>query len=59
MIQNFDLDTYNYEKWNNKRGSDLLKEKMTEFELTDIWRIKNNNTKRFSWWKKHLEKQVG
>ena len=52
MIQNFDLNTYNYEKWNNKRGSDLLKEKMTEFELTDIWRIKNNNTKRFSWWKK-------
>ena len=49
MIQNFDLNTYNYGKWNNKRGSDLLKEKMTEFELTDIWRIKNNNTKRFRW----------
>ena len=42
MIQNFELDTYNYEKWNNKKG------KKTEFELVDILRIKNTNTKRFS-----------
>ena len=52
MIQDFNLDTYNYEKWNNKRACKLLEDKKTEFELVDIWRIKNNNVKRFSWWKK-------
>ena len=52
MIQNFDLDTFNYEKWNNKRASKNLENKKIEFELVDIWRIKNTNTKIFRWWKK-------
>ena len=26
-IQDFDLDTYNYEKWNNKRASKKLEDK--------------------------------
>ena len=51
MIQDFNLDTYNYEKWNNKKASEHLGKKKTEFELVDIWRIKNTKTKRFSWWK--------
>ena len=42
MIQDFKLDTYNYEKWNNKRACKILEGKKTEFELVDIWRIKNN-----------------
>ena len=52
MIQDFNLDTYNYEKWNNKRASKKLEDKKTEFDLIDIWRTKNLNIKRFSWWKK-------
>ena len=52
MIQNFKLDTYNYEKWNNKKASEHLGKEKTEFELVDIWRTKNTNTTRFSWWKK-------
>ena len=52
MIQNFELDTYNYEKWNNKKASKLLEDKKTEFDLVDIWRLKNDNVKRYSWWKK-------
>ena len=52
MIQDFKLDTYNYEKWNNKTASKRLEEKKVEYDLVDIWRIKNGNNKRFSWWKK-------
>ena len=52
MIQDFNLDTYNYEKWNNKKASTKLEDRKTEYDLVDIWRIKNINTKRFSWWKK-------
>ena len=52
MIQNFELDTYNYEKWNDKKASKLLEDKKIEFELVDIWRIKNDKVKRYSWWKK-------
>ena len=52
MIQDFKLDTYNYEKWNNKTASKKLEDKKVEYDLVDIWRIKNNNNKRFSWWKK-------
>ena len=36
MIQDFNLDTYNYEKWNNKRVCKILEDKKTEFELVDI-----------------------
>ena len=56
MIQNFKLDTYNYEKWNNKKASEHLGKEKTEFELVDIWRTKNRNTTRFSWWKKNTKK---
>ena len=52
MIQNFKLDTYNYDRWNNKTASKRLEEKKIEYDLVDIWRIKNDNNKRFSWWKK-------
>ena len=27
MIQIFELDTFNYEKWNNKKASKLLEDK--------------------------------
>ena len=56
MIQDLNLDTYNYEKWNNKRASKKLEDKKTEFDLIDMWRTKNLNIKRFSWWKKTLRK---
>ena len=52
MIQDFKLDTYNYEKWNNRTASKRLEDKKVEYDLVDIWRVKNNNNKRFSWWKK-------
>ena len=52
MIQDFKLDTYNYDRWNNKTASKRLEEKKVEYDLVDIWRIKNGNNKRFSWWKK-------
>ena len=56
MIQDFKLDTYNYEKWNNKTASKRLEDKKVEYDLVDRWRIKNNNNKRFSWWIKKPRK---
>ena len=34
------------------KGQKKLEDKKTEFDLIDIWRTKNLNIKRFSWWKK-------
>ena len=58
MIQDFKLDTYNYEKWNNKKASEHLGKKKTEFELVYIWRTKNTKTKDLVGGKKHQEKQT-
>ena len=38
MVQNFELDTYIYDKWKNKRATHILKDKMNEFEVVDTWK---------------------
>ena len=51
LVLDVDLDrknTYN----NNNKSKDKLEDIMDEFCLKDVWRIRNENSKEYSWFKK-------
>ena len=48
LVQNIKLDRYG-SQYNNTRSLQRLKELCDEFSLSDTWRVRNENTLRYSW----------
>ena len=40
---------------NNERAAQKIRELMQELKLEDVWRIQNENTRRYSWYRKKTE----
>ena len=49
VVQNYSLDTLNYQTENNPRAQVKIHEMMNNLDLLDIWRIQNPSVKRYSW----------
>ena len=50
MTMNPELDTYNYATRDRKPGTRrFLKEKCSQLNLYDVWRVMNENERQFSW----------
>ena len=48
---NYDLDTKGYQHRNNPKARDSLLQLMESLELFDIWRVHNEEVKKFTWFK--------
>jgi exonuclease III len=57
LVQDFDLDTFNYNRLNNPRSRDKLLDIKNSYNVIDPWRSSNPLTKRFTWRKKNPFKQ--
>ena len=57
LVLNPKLDLYNYVNVNNPRARDKVIDIMGELQLLDIWRIKNNDIKKYTWRQSSYRKQ--
>ena len=49
LVQDFNLDYFNYKHYNNEKAQKQVHEMMTELDLVDIWRVLNPELKRYTW----------
>ena len=49
LVMNFDLDCYNYRRRNNVEASEEVQNLMSIFNLSDVWRESNPDSKRYTW----------
>ena len=49
LVQNFNLDYFNYKHYNNEKAQKQVNEMMIDLDLIDIWRELNPDLKRFTW----------
>ena len=55
---NQESDTYNYKNINNPLSKQVIMDIITEYDLSDMYRILNPTTKRFTWRRKNPIKQA-
>ena len=49
MILDFEKDCYNYLHINNPRARNMVLSLMEEENFVDVWRLMNENTKKYTW----------
>ena len=53
LVMDYNKDTKNYSNRNNPRARQKVIDIMEASELTDIWRVNNPDTRRYTWHTKH------
>ena len=51
LVLNQCQDTYNYQKINNPQSTKTVTEFIKKYDILDIWRQKNPNVKKFTWFR--------
>ena len=49
LVLDSQLDCYNYKHINNPKAKEAVENMILELELTDVWREKNPQCKRYTW----------
>ena len=49
LILDFEKDCYNYLHINNPRARNMVLSLMEEENFVDVWRLMNENTKKYTW----------
>ena len=49
LVLNFDIDCFNYRRQNNVKASEKVTDLMYSYDLFDVWRQMNPETRRYTW----------
>ena len=49
VVQNYDLDCYNYSRQNNPRARQIIK----QIDMIDVWRSYNPNKRSYTWYRRN------
>ena len=59
LVLNHNIDYHSYQNINNKRARTVVMEEKGNFDLIEIWRVRNNDQKQFTWSTDNFLKRAG
>ena len=58
LVQNFEIDTFGYQRENNTKAKAKVQVMQTALDLEDVWRINNEKFKRYTWFSSKSPRQM-